>query len=205
MRLVGRPDKLLLMQRLPSESVARLQRRIIDPGVILRDVHNNLWAVEIERDGDEFWFKKGWPQFHEANSLETTDFVVFSHERDNLFDFRLFGGDACEKKAVVKEEEDEEESTDSEDYHEDGIERMEADEEDSDYEEELKSSKRRYEKGNVGDWYGADIFESGLAIRPQNPYFVSRTRKPRDSGLVRTSLCSRFCILRMLILTRSLL
>lgn len=87
------------MQRLPPESVARLQQNI-DPRVILRDVHNNLWAVEIERDGDEFWFNKGWPQFYEENSLETTDFVVFSHERDNLFNFRLFGRDACEKKGV---------------------------------------------------------------------------------------------------------
>ncbi|KAL0390519.1 UNVERIFIED_CONTAM: B3 domain-containing protein REM9 [Sesamum calycinum] len=37
-------------------------------------------------------------------------------------------------------------------------------------------SKRRYEKKNIPDCYGADIFESGLALRPRNPFFVSRSR-----------------------------
>ncbi|KAL3624111.1 hypothetical protein CASFOL_032927 [Castilleja foliolosa] len=37
-------------------------------------------------------------------------------------------------------------------------------------------SRRRYKKNNVPDCYGDEIFKSGLASRPENPYFVSRTR-----------------------------
>lgn len=113
----------------------------------------------------------------------------------------VFVCSATGKKAVEapilrvkeEEEEDDEEATDSDDYDEDGIEWMEEEED----EEELKRRKRRSKKRDVADWYGADIFKSELAIRPKNPYFVSRTRKPRDNELVRTSLCSRLCILIM--------
>lgn len=110
------------------------------------------------------------------------------------------GKKAVEAPILRVKEEDDEEATDSDDYDEDGIEWMEEEEneEDStDYEEELKRRKRRSKKRDVADWYGADIFKSGLAIRPKNPYFVSRTRKPRDNELVRTSLCPRLCILIM--------
>ncbi|KAL0460693.1 UNVERIFIED_CONTAM: hypothetical protein Slati_0696500 [Sesamum latifolium] len=44
---------------------------------------------------------------------------------------------------------------------------------------ESMPSKRRYEKKKIPDCYGADIFESGLAVRPRNPFFVSRSRLSR--------------------------
>ncbi|KAL0436893.1 UNVERIFIED_CONTAM: hypothetical protein Sradi_0397200 [Sesamum radiatum] len=40
-------------------------------------------------------------------------------------------------------------------------------------------SKRRYKKKNLPDCYGADIFESGVAVQPRNPFFVSRSRLSR--------------------------
>ncbi|KAK4441170.1 B3 domain-containing protein REM9 [Sesamum alatum] len=40
-------------------------------------------------------------------------------------------------------------------------------------------SRRRYEKKNIPDCYGGDIFESGLAPRPTNPFFVTRSRLAR--------------------------
>ncbi|KAH6814633.1 hypothetical protein C2S51_023651 [Perilla frutescens var. frutescens] len=268
----------------PRESVARMQG-IIGEGdrVILRDVDGKLWSVEVERDGDGFCFKKGWPQFYQENCLEPPwVVVVFTYAGGNIFNFRVHGGNACGNKPLaaaaaaptfrVKEElvseeemdlnnddeecsddddddddyvievvdseeedgevckstptsttgrrgfEDDEDSTDG--YESDGIE-MVMDEEDDDKEltdsyesdgiemvmeeeeeeatskvkveqcdEPLSSQtcisegrKRRYKKQNVPDCYRHDIFDSGLAIRPKNPYFVSRSRKPRKNEL----------------------
>ncbi|KAI3461438.1 hypothetical protein Pfo_018101 [Paulownia fortunei] len=301
--------------------------------VILRDRYKNMWPVEVARNGDDLCFDKGWAQVYRENSLEPGNFLVFEYKGDNLFDFKLLGGNACEKKGVgalkfrVKEEEleeykaedeeeEDEELVDSEEYDDDGdddddddedyVQEEEEDEEEEqvniskkimpkseskssrmcnrnlsrsnsfgvgktpskhkyrkknatekkgegalmckvkeekddevegeelagsddndendedegympmegEYDEEeeqvniskkikakLKSkssralernlsrgntfgigtipSKRRYKKKNVPDCYGADIFKSGLAPRPKNPYFVTRSRTPR--------------------------
>lgn len=97
------------MQKLPPGSVARFQG-ITDDRVILRDTYNNSWVIEMERDGDYLWFKKGWPKFYEDNSLEPDEVIVFQYEGKNLFSFKLLGHDTCLKKGLgdlrnaVKEE-----------------------------------------------------------------------------------------------------
>lgn len=111
------------MQDFPPECVARLQG-IIRRRITLRDVDKNLWTVEVKRGGiNGLYFDKGWPQFYEENSLEAWDVVAFEHKGGDLFNFKLYGRDGCEKKGVggpkfrVKEEAEEiADDDDDEDY-----------------------------------------------------------------------------------------
>ncbi|KAG6415111.1 hypothetical protein SASPL_122513 [Salvia splendens] len=170
------------MQRFPRGNIPRVQG-LVGRKVTLRDVNKNLWTVEVARDGDDFYFDKGWSQFHQENHLEPGDYVSFDYKHGGLFDFILLGGYACVKKGAgcprcsvkvewkkLKEVEIEDES-----------------DEDDEIEVLLKrspsSSSLRQKKHDKEDDYGRYIFRSGLAVRPQNPYFVSTSRKLRKNVL----------------------
>lgn len=126
--------------------------------VMLRDGYKNLWSVEVARNGDKWYFKKGWAQFYEENSLELGNFLVFEYKGDNLFDFKLLGHDACEKKGVggalkfrVKEEELYEDndtfvvSEEHDDHHDDDYVQGEKDEEEDEELADTDESDENYE------------------------------------------------------------
>lgn len=124
--------------------------------VILRDRYKNLWPVEVEKNGDVWCFKKGWPQFYEEISLEPGNFLVFEYKGDNLFDFKLLGHNACGKKGVgalkvrVKEEEVEEykaEEEEEEDLKKKGVGSLTFRVE----EEELEEYKDEEEEGDLSE------------------------------------------------------
>nr|XP_027064150.1 putative B3 domain-containing protein At5g66980 [Coffea arabica] len=55
--------------------------------------------------------KECWAKFVKDNTVELGDFLVFQYDGDCVYDVKLFGHSACEKKGVgavkVKEEEEE--------------------------------------------------------------------------------------------------
>ena len=246
------------MQGLPRGNIRRVQG-LLGRKVTLRDVDRNLWTVEVSRDGDGFYFDKGWPQFHQENHVEPGDYVSFDYKHSGLFDFILLGGDGCVKKGAgcprssVKVEveevyeltDDEDDDDDDEDEDDDVDDDDDEDEDDDDDEDEdyvleqwkklkeeeiedesdeddeievlMKGSKSRsspsssscesflpeisyismcidhylecvyavrQKKHDKEDYYGRHIFRSGLAVQPQNPYFVSTSRKLRRNVLV---------------------
>ncbi|KAL1558139.1 B3 domain-containing protein REM20-like [Salvia divinorum] len=218
--------------RIPRGNIPQMQG-ILGRKVTLRDVDKNLWTLEVEREGDDFYFDKGWPQFHQENHLEPGDVVTFDYKHDGLFDFILLGSDACGKKGAgcprfsveeeVHEFTDEQEEVEDDDGEDDDYvveqEEIEDDDDDEDYvveqwkkskskmkEREIKDesdeddeieilmkesksrsspspSSLRQKKHDKEDYYRDDIFRSGLAVRPKNPYFVSTSRKLRKNVL----------------------
>ncbi|KAG8387685.1 hypothetical protein BUALT_Bualt02G0047000 [Buddleja alternifolia] len=73
-------------------------RALANDAVILRDRYTNTWQVAVSRVGHDWYFDKGWAKFYKENSLEWGDFLVFEYKGNNLFDFKLLGETACEKK-----------------------------------------------------------------------------------------------------------
>ncbi|OIT07179.1 PREDICTED: B3 domain-containing protein At4g34400-like [Nicotiana attenuata] len=244
--------------------------------VSLRDRFGNVWPIGLAKKDRDLYFQDGWVKFIEDNSLEFGDFLIFDYDGNGVFDFKLLGKTACEKKGAgvtsVKVEEEEminiahqkiEEpkgkkqlasnsisSTSSSDGDED--EEYMVEEEDEDYEEEEtnekaivickkkpprskgtyveeekdddnegeeeeeheedeeqteeeeeeeKNEKARMfkkkapcskavfkrattiKKRDVPDQYGAEIFRSGRATQPKNPYFVAKIRAKRRDQL----------------------
>ncbi|XP_057781794.1 putative B3 domain-containing protein Os04g0347400 isoform X2 [Salvia miltiorrhiza] len=195
-------EELSFFKEFPPDSVAKMQG-VLGSRVTLRDAHKKLWTVEVERGENGFYFDKGWPQFYLENDLEPNDVVAFEYKHGELLDFRLFGRDACQKFGVKEDAEDEDEDED-EDYevvcmsknkaksnkglssiHTSSKRRVEEEE----IEMKMKESKSRSSpsssslRHDINDYYGHDIFGSGRAIRPKNPYFVSRSRKSRKNEL----------------------
>ncbi|XP_012838181.1 PREDICTED: putative B3 domain-containing protein At5g66980 [Erythranthe guttata] len=77
-------------------------RGVLGDRVILRDVYENSWEMEVVIDGEyEYcYFSEGWRQFYIENSLEVGDLMVFEYRANKLFDFQIFGSNACQKKGV---------------------------------------------------------------------------------------------------------
>ncbi|KAL0284086.1 UNVERIFIED_CONTAM: hypothetical protein Sangu_2847900 [Sesamum angustifolium] len=160
----------------------------------------------VRTSGDKWYFRKDIGRnFCEENSLEMGDFVIFNYKGVGGPKFRGKNEevDKVHETFVVSQENDDsyvqEEESEEQDDDDDDDYVQEEEEEDEEVEGRSKSksslaveknsseeertfgigsmpSKRRYEKKNIPDCYGADIFESGLALRPRNPFFVSRSR-----------------------------
>lgn len=111
-----------LMQDLPSATVPQLQG-ILGCRVTLRNLDKKSWMVEVERGGEGYSFNKGWPQFYQQNSLKPNYVLLFTYKHENLFDFKVFGHNACEKEGVacpeIRVEEEVEEFTVMEEEEED--------------------------------------------------------------------------------------
>lgn len=75
-------------------------RGAIANNIILRDRYKNTWLVQVGKSGERRYFSKGWAEFCSENSVECGDFMVFEYKSENLFDFTMFGGNACEKEGV---------------------------------------------------------------------------------------------------------
>ncbi|XP_009613231.1 B3 domain-containing protein At5g60140 [Nicotiana tabacum] len=243
--------------------------------ISLRDRFGNVWPIELAKKGRDLYFQDGWVKFIEDNSLEFGDFLIFDYDGSGVFDFKLLGKTACEKKGagvavkveeeeminiahrksekpkgkkylasdsissssssygdedeeymVEEEQEDEEEEyeeetngkaivickkkapcskgsyveEEKEDDDEDEEEEYEEDEEETEEEEKNNEKARMLKKKalcskgvfkrattikrrDVPDQYGAEIFRSGRATQPKNPYFVAKIRAKRRDQL----------------------
>ncbi|KAL2460204.1 B3 domain-containing protein [Abeliophyllum distichum] len=170
----------------------------------LRDKYRNLWPVKLSKVGEDWFFVDGWAKFIHDNSMVLGEFLVFKYDGDNIFDVKLLGHSGCDKKGVggfrmsVKEETKDkgvEDEIDDSDFNSNDYMHVE-DEEDEDAEygqtEEAGVEEGEAEAEQVADDrpvqrrpdpFGEEIFRSGLAIRPRNPYFVAKLRKSRRNDL----------------------
>ncbi|XP_071912012.1 B3 domain-containing protein At5g60130 [Coffea arabica] len=84
----------------------------------LRDRYGNIWPVELARIENASFFLEGRAKFVKDNSVELGDFLVFHFDGNCVFNVKLLGHTACDKKGVggrmfkVKEEEENEKEED---------------------------------------------------------------------------------------------
>lgn len=127
----------------------------LSPMAYLRDRFGNKWPVKVGRIGDDFFFLDGWAQFVKENSVELGDFLVFQYDGHSLYDVKLLGHSACEKKGVgalkvLKEEEQMEEACEVKEGE--GEEEEEADEAN----EVIKEEGEKEEEDNRGEEEGEE-------------------------------------------------
>ncbi|KAI3465829.1 hypothetical protein Pfo_022492 [Paulownia fortunei] len=191
------PDNSTQELKIPSVFIRSLQGAWPE-NVALRDRYNNLWQVKVEKSGDNWYFKDGWTKFVEDNLIKGGEILVYEYFCEGLFDVKIFGSSACEEKGIggpiCKNTEKEDKMTEAED--EDGDEtddhdfvcmiRQENQRDDGRGEQVMDggtaSSENPHGNKRNFDWYGAEIFKSGLVPQPVNPYFVTKTRS-RSSEL----------------------
>ncbi|KAK6156536.1 hypothetical protein DH2020_010784 [Rehmannia glutinosa] len=189
------PDTSADQLEIPSAFTASIQSTLPNK-VVLRDRCNNIWRVKLVKVGDNLHLADGWPKFVEENCIKGGDMLVFEYFSNGLFDTKILGPSACEKKgvtAVQKTSVEEEEESSDDNYVSDS----ETDDEDSEEEFPANDSARKKRKQActrekpgrtrrvLSDIYGVEIFRSGLARQPENPYFVAKVNPKRKSEFVR--------------------
>ncbi|CAA3015909.1 B3 domain-containing At5g60140-like [Olea europaea subsp. europaea] len=110
------------------------------------------------------FFCDGWEKFVQDNSVEAGDIFVFRYDGCNLFDVKLLGLSGCDKKGFGHSTK----------------------EEDSEAPVEQVAHGQPLQRPLSP--HGGDIFRSGLAIRPRNPYFATIIRKSRRDDLISRAL-----------------
>lgn len=67
--------------------------------VHFRDRFDNIWTVNVQRDGDDWYFLgNGWVKFVEDNELQSGDLLVFEYFRKGWFRVRIYGKSCNEKE-----------------------------------------------------------------------------------------------------------
>ena len=131
------------MQHIPTAFIKHFNG-LVPEKAILRDTTGRVWHVEVGQIQNEVYFLKGWQKFRTDNSVEEGDFFVFGFDGYHIFDFMLFGRNACEKRDLdkvrkdfcVKEETDVGEAEREEEEEEGNKEEEEVDEEEDEEEED---------------------------------------------------------------------
>ncbi|KAL3535114.1 hypothetical protein ACH5RR_003575 [Cinchona calisaya] len=90
----------------------------------LRDCNRNIWPMELAIIENTTYFFEGWENFVKDNFVELGDFLVFQFDGHHIFDIKLLGKTACNKKGLgnpifnVKKEVDEHNEVEEEDGEE---------------------------------------------------------------------------------------
>ncbi|KAI3451161.1 hypothetical protein Pfo_007826 [Paulownia fortunei] len=187
--------------KIPPAFTRRLEQALPEK-VHFRDRRNNVWTVKVAKVGDAWYFLDGWVKFADDNFLRSGDILVFEYYCDSLFNVKLYGTFATEKKIVapfmLKDKEKQEQV--SEDDNDDDDEETE----DGNYVQmrhrEIKheeSVQKQVNTAGAGSsrntrerlinfsskCYGMEIFQAGLAQQPRNPYFVTKIMEKRKGDL----------------------
>ncbi|KAL2895380.1 hypothetical protein RDABS01_011289 [Bienertia sinuspersici] len=95
--------------------------------LIIRQGTDQEWKVELVKEDNEFYFKQGWTNFVQDNTLEDGEFMLFQYRGNSIFTVYIYGKHACVKESVVKGEKvvdvdlSDDEEEEEEDDDEDGI------------------------------------------------------------------------------------
>ncbi|KAH0634871.1 hypothetical protein KY284_037657 [Solanum tuberosum] len=142
---------------------------ILPSNVLLTDRFGNMWPIGVTKSQKHICFEYGWKKFIEDNILELGDFFIFDYDGTRTFDFKLLGRNGCVKKGVgglklvVKEEEAEEMNIEH---------------------QKIKCKSATAGKRNDPlDKFTTDIFRSGRATTPKNPYFITKISSDRRNQL----------------------
>ncbi|XP_027066128.1 uncharacterized protein [Coffea arabica] len=144
------PNSSKERMKIPSAFTSYMKGKL-SPRAYLRDRFGNKWPVRVGRIGDDFFFLDGWAEFVEENSVELGDFLVFQYDGHSLYDVKLLGHSACEKKGVgalkvLKHEEEEQMEEVCEVKEVEGEEEEEADEGNEVKKEEQEEDNREKEE-----------------------------------------------------------
>ncbi|XP_057796243.1 B3 domain-containing protein At5g25475-like isoform X2 [Salvia miltiorrhiza] len=147
----------------------------------LRDCSNNLWHLKIEKFHDGWYFTDGWVKFVEDNMIERGDVLFYQSSCKGVLDFKVLSPSRCEDDEVECLEEVR--TTKPQDV------KTEVKIEAADDIDNIPSIKWEVGEPAGGsvlgkrkkkqDFYGAEIFKSGRARPPTNPYFVADVREKR--------------------------
>lgn len=64
---------------------------------ILKILTGKLWHVKLEETEGKLFIQDGWEDFVSDNCLEHGEFLVFSYNKNSIFDVRHFGLNGCNK------------------------------------------------------------------------------------------------------------
>ncbi|KAK4706666.1 hypothetical protein R3W88_033766 [Solanum pinnatisectum] len=117
-----------------------------------RDRYGNMWPIRVTKQERDIYFKYGWEKFIKDNNMEFADFLIFDYDGKGTFDFKLLGINGCVKNGAGGKKKG--------GRNEFGCQKANA----------CKVS-------DVPKHYGADIFKSGCATQPKNPYFLAKIRE----------------------------
>ncbi|CAA0841812.1 Unknown protein [Striga hermonthica] len=169
------------------------------------DVRNNIWSVRTAKIGDCWYLVNGWSKFARDNFLSTGDLLVLDYYHKGWFSIGIFGpwgnqrlvlgpnkvriisAHAHEQVSNNDDDNDDDEDadadtdTDSDTDDEDESEQEARERAINGGTESSKTIQRRKIYDNVCN--GSDIFSSGQAQRPKNPYFVTKVMPKRKSYL----------------------
>ncbi|CAK9150829.1 unnamed protein product [Ilex paraguariensis] len=177
------------LEKIPLAFALHMKANLPDKA-FLRDCHGNLWPVEVAKIGRDLFFHDGWLGFVKDNCVELGDFLVFQFDGNYMFDFKLLGRTACEKKVTgvfqfrIKEEkedededEDEEEATKEEGGGEEVVEEDDVDdtEEDEDDDTEEDEDEEYYKEGEGEDEEESDEEEEVEAPSKKMPKTVGES------------------------------
>ncbi|XP_015159608.1 B3 domain-containing protein At3g06220-like [Solanum tuberosum] len=179
---------------------------ILPRNIFLRDQFENMWRIGVTKSGKDIYFEYGWEKFIKDNIVELGDFFIFDYDGTRIFDFKLLGRNGCVKKGdgglkhVVKKEEAEEinvkhqksvepkvntRARDSKNISSSNVRdgnNMAGEKDDEEKESKCKSMTAG-KVNNPHDQFATDIFRSGRATKPKNPYFVTKIRPDRRNHL----------------------
>uniref|UniRef100_A0A3Q7ET12 TF-B3 domain-containing protein n=1 Tax=Solanum lycopersicum TaxID=4081 RepID=A0A3Q7ET12_SOLLC len=138
-------------QKIPS-SYATYKNGKLPRNVFFRDRFNNMWPMGVTKIEGALYFENGWKKFIEDNNtLEYGDFMIFDYDGNETFDFKVLEMSGCVKEGAKCEKKKE---------------------------VFLDLAGRRKaitcKVRNMIDRHGIDIFRSGSATKPKNPYFVAK-------------------------------
>ncbi|KAL7157899.1 hypothetical protein ABFS83_02G107200 [Erythranthe nasuta] len=83
--------------RIPPDFIEKFGGNIPET-VTLKKTSGISFQADINRIDDDDWFiEKGWPEFVKENSVEESDFLIFTYARNAVFDIKIFSKNGCLK------------------------------------------------------------------------------------------------------------
>ncbi|XP_071692114.1 putative B3 domain-containing protein At5g66980 [Rutidosis leptorrhynchoides] len=89
------PDRCSHKLRVPPDFIKYFDERIPE-AVLIKDLKNRVWHVDLKKEKNGVFFKNGWYRFVIEKNLELGQFMVFRYCKESgSFTVRIFGRDAC--------------------------------------------------------------------------------------------------------------
>lgn len=92
------PNRISHQLRIPSDFIKHFDQKIPE-AVILKDLSGRIWHVDIKRNENGVFLKKGWIKFVNENRLELGQVLVFRYNSiSTSFTVRIFGRNAIKNE-----------------------------------------------------------------------------------------------------------
>ncbi|EYU26913.1 hypothetical protein MIMGU_mgv1a022509mg, partial [Erythranthe guttata] len=97
-------QKKINFHRIPPDFIEKFGGNIPET-VTLKKTPGISFQADINRiDDDDDWFiEKGWPEFVKENSVEESDFLIFTYAGNAVFNVKVFSKNGCIKRHIPSE------------------------------------------------------------------------------------------------------